>query len=246
VLETLQNLPDGVDGVRATGTVTRDDYERIFTPLLERAHSEGRRIRLLYEFPAEFKGFTAGAGLEDMRLGMKYLRLFERCAFVTNVAWIRDATRLFGAMMPCATRAFSIDEHAQAVEWLDMPAKGTVVHRLLADKGVLLVEPTQPLTTEDFDAIATTVDPVIEAEGLLRGIVVHARTFPGWKNLGALLRHLRFIRDHHRRVGRIAVAADGALADVGPGLADYFVQAQIRHFAYDQLDDAISWAGATA
>ena len=244
MLELLDDLPVGVTGIRATGAVTSDDYKHVFTPLMEAAHREGRRVRLLYELPAEFERFTAGAGLEDMRLGMKYLRLFERCAVVTDVGWLREATRLFAAMMPCPVKAFAIAERALAIDWLTAPARSTVVHRLLTETGVLVVEPDQPLANEDFDAIAATVDPWIEREGRLRGIVVHARKFPGWQNVGALLRHLRFIRDHHRHVGRVAVAADGILADAGPGLADYFVEAELKHFGYERLDEAIRWAAA--
>ena len=79
-------------------------------------------------------------------------------------------------------------------------------------------------------------------EGRLQGIVVHAAKFPGWQNLGGLLRHLRFIREHHRRVSRIGVAVDGVLADAGPTLANAFVEAELKHFAYDRLDEAIRWA----
>jgi hypothetical protein len=177
-----------------------------------------------------------------MRLGMKYLRLFERCAVVTDVGWLRDAVRLFGAMMPCPVMVFPNAERAQAVEWVTAPIRGSVAHRLLPDVGVLVLEPSQPLSPEDFDAIAATVDPWLEHEGRLQGIVVHAPKFPGWQNVGGFLRHLRFVRDHHRRVGRIAVAADGVLADAGPSLADYFVEADVKHFGYDHLDEAIRWA----
>src|SRR5262245_16196994 len=244
MLRLLDDLPNGVTGIRATGAVTRDDYEQVFAPVMEAAHRDGRRVRLLYELPAEFERFTPGAGLEDMRLGMKYLRLFERCAVVTDVGWLREATRLFASMMPCPVRVFANAERTQAIEWVAAPARGTIGHRLLTESGVLVVEPEQALDAEDFDAIAATVDPWIEREGRLRGIVVHARKFPGWTNVGALLRHLRFIRDHHRHVGRVAVAVDGVLADAGPGLADYFVEAELKHFGYERLDEAIRWVAS--
>jgi stage II sporulation SpoAA-like protein len=244
MLEFLKDLPAGVDGVRATGTVSKEDYDTVIRPLLETAHREGRRLRLLYQFAPEFTGFTAGAGLEDARLGLKYLRLFERCAVVTDVGWLGEAVGFLGTMMPCPVKVFVNKERQQAVEWVSAPVRGTVPHRLLTDRGVLVVEPSQPLRAEDFDALAATVDPWIEVQGRLRGIVVHTRGFPGWENLGSFLRHIRFIRDHHRRVGRIAVAADGRLADIGPALADSFVEAEVKRFTYDQLDDAIAWAGS--
>src|SRR5262245_49319748 len=107
MLERLDNLPSGVIGVRATGTVTRDDYDNVFRPLLQSAHAEGRRVRLLYLFDAEFTGFTAGAGWEDVRLGLKYLRMFERCAIVSDAAWIREGARMLGTMMPCPVKVFT-------------------------------------------------------------------------------------------------------------------------------------------
>jgi hypothetical protein len=244
MLEILKDLPPGVDGVRATGTVSREDYDAVFRSLLESAHREGRRLRLLYQFAPGFTGFTPGAGVEDARLGLKYLRLFERCAVVTDAGWLGEAARLLGMMMPCPVKVFSNSEWQQAVDWVSAPPSGMVRHRLLTDRGVLVVEPTQPLRAEDFDALAATVDPWIEGQGRLRGIVVHTRGFPGWENVGGFLRHLRFIRDHHRRVGRIAVAADGRLADIAPAVADSFVEAEVKRFPYDQLDAAISWAAA--
>jgi hypothetical protein len=242
MLEPIEGLQAGLVGVRATGTVTKEDYDTVLRPLLQRTHAEGRRVRLLYEFAPEFKGFTAGAGWEDVRLGLKYVRMFERCAVVTDLNWIREGTQLLGTMMPCPVRVFSSAEQEHARQWLVAPLEGTIRHRLLPELGVLVVEPNQRLRAEDFDALAMTVDPWIEANGTLRGIVVHTRGFPGWQNLGSFLRHMRFVGDHHRKIARVALAADGTLAEVAPSLSDPFVQAEVRHFPYDRLDDAIAWA----
>jgi hypothetical protein len=245
MLERLTNLPTGVDGLRAKGTITRDDYERVLQPLLDEARRQGRRVRLLYHLGAEFDGFTIGGAWEDAWLGLRYLRLFERCAIVSDVSWIREASRFVGAMMPCPVRVFGNPDWAAAVAWLTSPTGGGGIrHRLLPESGVLVIEPTGPLRAEDFDALALVVDPWIEAHGELRGLVVHARAFPGWENLGSLFRHLTFVRDHHRRVRRVAVCADGTLTALAPRLAEHFVKAELHHFGYDELDQAIAWAKA--
>ena len=57
-----------------------------------------------------------------------------------------------------------------------------------------------------------------------------------------MLRHLRFVRDHHRKVRRVALAVDGVLADLAPRLSEHFVQAEIKGFGYDELDRALAWA----
>jgi hypothetical protein len=110
---------------------------------------------------------------------------------------------------------------------------------------VLVIEPHGQLRAEDFDALDTAADSWIEsADGALEGVVVHARTLPGWENLGSLLRHVRFVRDHHRKIRRVALAVDGPVAQIAPALLDHFVQAELKQFSADDLDPAIAWAGA--
>jgi hypothetical protein len=69
------------------------------------------------------------------------------------------------------------------------------------------------------------VDTWLDTHQVLLGIVIHPRQFPGWGNVGSLLLHVRFARDHHRKVKRVAVAADSALAALVPRLAQHFVHA---------------------
>ena len=57
---------------------------------------------------------------------------------------------------------------------------------------------------------------------------------------------MRFIRDHHRKVKRIALASDTKLASLAPRIAELFIQAEVKSFGYDEVDAAIAWAGKTA
>lgn len=93
---------------------------------------------------------------------------------------------------------------------------------------MIVVEVKQRLRAQDFDSLAFTADAWIEAHGDLQGLVIHAREFPGWENLGAFLRHVRFLRNHHRKVKRIAFAVDSKLASLAPKIAEHFVQAEIK------------------
>jgi hypothetical protein len=243
MIERLTDLPAGVVGLRAKGTVTREDYERVVVPLLEKARSEGRRLCFLYQIGPDFETFTPGAAWEDLRVGLRYLRLFERCAIVSDVGWIRESSRLVGALLPCPVKVFASPQWPEALAWLTAAAESPLAHRLLADTGVLVVEPRGRLRSEDFDALAVTVDPWIETHGELRGLVVHVLEFPGWESLGSFFDHVRFVRDHHRKIRRVALCAGGALAALAPTLARHFVMAEVRHFDYDNLELAIAWAG---
>jgi hypothetical protein len=247
MFEILKDLPRGIDGVKAIGKVSKEDYEKVFVPLFDEARREGRHIRFLYQLGPEFEGFTPGAAWEDARIGLRSIRLFDGCAVVTDLGWIRELTRLSGFLMPCPVRVFGNQERDAAVGWLvSLPEAIAISHRLIPESGVIVVEVKEALRAQDFDALAFTADAWIEAHGSLQGLVIHAREFPGWENLGSFLRHVRFVRDHHRKVKRIALAADAKLASLAPKIAEHFIQAEVKSFGYDELDTAIAWAGDLA
>ena len=112
---------------------------------------------------------------------------------------------------------------------------------LLADQAVLVFSPAGPLTAADFTRIAAQVDPYIERHGKLKGLLIHASRFPGWDDFSGLVSHLRFVRDHHRKIERIAVATDSGVLSVLPRIASHFVAAEVQHFDYAERDVALRW-----
>lgn len=121
-----------------------------------------------------------------------------------------------------------------------------IQHELLPERGVLILKPAGALRAEDFTALAGTVDPYIERHGELKGLMIDAPAFPGWENFAALLSHLRFVRDHHRRIRRIAVVSDSTLLAVGPRVANHFVSAEVRTFGTAERAAALAWIEAGA
>ena len=119
-----------------------------------------------------------------------------------------------------------------------------IQHELLRDRGILILKPEGPLRAEDFTALAGAVDPYIEERGDLNGLLIDAPSFPGWENFSALLSHLRFVRDHHRKIRRIAVVSDSPLLAIGPKIADHFVSAEVRAFDAADRAGALAWIEA--
>ena len=109
-------------------------------------------------------------------------------------------------------------------------------HRLDPAQSILYLRPKDALSEADFAELARTVDPYLEAKGSLAGIIIEAASFPGWQSLGAMAAHFRFVRDHHRKIRKIAVVTDALLGDVAEKLGSHFVAAKIRHFPAGQLD----------
>jgi hypothetical protein len=242
MIEKISDLPSGIDGVRSSGKLTRADYDAVIVPLVDEALRDHRKLRCLVEVP-DYAGITPSAAFEDISLGLRVLRAFEGCAIVTDLGWVSELTRFAAFLMPYPVRVFPAADRAQAIEWLAaLPAGPQITPRVLTDAGVVVVEVKEPLRVEDIEALADVIDGWLSTHLSLHGLVVHATAFPGWENARGLVQHLRFVFNHHRQIERVALAVDGTLADVAATLAEHVVSAEVRHFAFTEVDAAITWA----
>ena len=116
-----------------------------------------------------------------------------------------------------------------------------VEYELLQADGILVIRPEGSLEASDFERIAREVDPYIEANGKLHGVMIDAKSFPGWKDFAAFVAHLRFVKDHHRRIEKIAAVSDSSFLSIAPSIASHFVQAEVRHFPHSQMEEALAW-----
>ena len=133
---------------------------------------------------------------------------------------------------------------ARAVQTNTPQENPMLQHQLIDDESILIITPEGPLAREDFTALAAEIDPAIERSGRLQGLMIEAQTFPGWEDFSAMTTHLRFVRDHHRLIRRVAVVSDSPLLAFLPHLASHFVAAQVRHFPHADLEGALGWLRA--
>jgi hypothetical protein len=113
--------------------------------------------------------------------------------------------------------------------------------KLFRAEGVVEVYPSGALKAVDFEQLAALVDPFIEAHGELKGLMIVADRFPGWDSLGALIGHVRFVREHQKLIRRVATVSDGVTLTLMPQLARHFVKAEVRHFPFAERDAAMEW-----
>jgi hypothetical protein len=244
MIEQFEDMPAGVVGVRAVGTLTPEDYTSVVVPMIEAAAREGRRLRFLCVVDEAFTGLTPAAAWQDVKLGVRAMRNLGACAVVTDLAWVRDATRLSAFFLPGQMEVFDAAHRDDALRWLVEHPGSVAATRLDETTGVVVADVTEPLRREDVDAIAAEVDSWLETHPELPGLVLHARGFPRWENIGGLVSHLRFVRGRQRLIGRVALAVDGQPLDLAARVAGAVLHPEVRHFAADDLDKAVAWAAA--
>ncbi|MGZ5053622.1 MAG: STAS/SEC14 domain-containing protein [Methylobacter sp.] len=113
---------------------------------------------------------------------------------------------------------------------------------LLREQGILIITPEGELQQADFESLAQLVDPyIIETEGELHGVLIFTESFPGWADFAALLSHLKFVKNHHQHIAKIAAVTGSQFLTILPAIVSHFVHAKVRHFVYGDKQEALEW-----
>jgi len=115
MIKELSDLPAGVIGFEASGRIRAEDYRDMVLPALERAAAAGE-VRFVIVM-RDFDGMSGGAVWQDLKVGFEHLRAWKRVALVTDIAWMRDLTSLFGWMTPGEVKTFSLAQQDEAIAW---------------------------------------------------------------------------------------------------------------------------------
>jgi len=107
--------------------------------------------------------------------------------------------------------------------------------------GIAVIEPVGQLEKEDFINASKLIDPYIEENGKLNGIIIHSKSFPGWDSFGAMIKHMKFVKEHHTNVTHVAFVTDSKLCSAAENIADHFVKAEVKNFSFNEMNEAKAW-----
>lgn len=118
MIELIPDLPANVVGAVAKGKVTHEDYDHVLIPEVESKFRLRRKVRLLYFLGPEFEEFTAGAIVDDATVALKHFGDWEKVAIVTDVSWLRSASKAVAFLIPCPVRIYPNSELGIALDWV--------------------------------------------------------------------------------------------------------------------------------
>ncbi len=110
---------------------------------------------------------------------------------------------------------------------------------------IVTFEPEGELKESDFEILPKILDPFIKIHKRLDGFVVLAETFPPYEEFAACLGYLKFVKNQHKKVKRIALVTDSPIGEWKERLAEHFIAAEIRRFPYDAYEEAKRWVKAS-
>jgi hypothetical protein len=119
MIETLQDMPSGVIGIRVSGRLTGDDF-RAVKPVWDQLGDNGE-IRIVEVIASDYAGFGPGGLIEDTKMGLgalfRHHSAFKRIAVVTDKEWVIHTLHALAWMVPGEMKVFGLDDLGAAKEW---------------------------------------------------------------------------------------------------------------------------------
>ena len=109
-----------------------------------------------------------------------------------------------------------------------------------ASNGLIEATVTGQLRADDFGSVAPQVDKFIEQHDKV-SVLLDLTGFHGWEDVAAARTHFRFIKDHHKRIERIAVVANKTWQHWIAAVIGTFISAKEKCFDANQKDEARNW-----
>jgi len=242
MIKVLQMAEDTL-GFELSGVVTAEDYEKILIPAIKEKLKSTKRLKVLYHVCKDFDSYELKAMFDDAKAGFDFFGSWEKIAVVSDVEWIVNGVKIFAFILPGTIKTFRNDELQSAKEWLmqeevlDPKLKVTIEEQ----SKLVILEPQAELSKDDFLYAKSLVDPFIEREGVLNGIIIYTKDFPGWDSFSGFLEHMEFIKEHHKKIKKLAFVTDSFVGEMAQKLGKHFVNAEIKNFDYVDLQKAKEW-----
>lgn len=118
MIEPLENLPAGVIGFRAVGTIEASDYREMLDPAIDAALAAHEKVNIVVVMGDDFDHYSLGAMWEDSKLVGRPLSSWGRAAIVTDNEVLGGLANAFGGLVPGDFKVFPLDRQSEAVAWV--------------------------------------------------------------------------------------------------------------------------------
>ena len=115
-LELAENAEAKLLEVKASGKLSKDDYEQ-FEPAVSRLIESTGKIKILFVMH-DFHGWEMGAVWEDIKFATKHCRDIEKIAMVGENAWEKWMATICKPVTMSSIQYFDAGKEDAAREWL--------------------------------------------------------------------------------------------------------------------------------
>lgn len=126
MVELLADFPPHVAAYRASGTVHKDEYEKVVMHRVDEVAAQYGKINFLVRLETDLDNYTLPAFLDYLKVSFEHFSKWNRMAIVSDEAWVRTAYSILSLVVHGKIISYRLDEYEKAKQWVSAPlSEGT-------------------------------------------------------------------------------------------------------------------------
>jgi hypothetical protein len=122
MVQLLADFPDHVAAYRASGAISKEEYQEVVMARVDEVADRYSKINFLVRLETDMDNYSIGAFLEYLKISFEHFRKWSRMAIVTDERWLRKAYEGLSLLVPGQIRGYPLDEFEKAKEWVSGPS----------------------------------------------------------------------------------------------------------------------------
>ena len=118
MITKIADLPAHVAGYEVTGQVTKEDYDTVIIPEIEKLARDQHELYFLFVLNTDITHISAGFWWDDLKVSLRHLRQWRKIAVVSDSKIIGKLTGIFNYVSPAKAKGFNMDELEEAKQWV--------------------------------------------------------------------------------------------------------------------------------
>lgn len=115
---TDTSLPSYVAAFSVSGEVTKEDYDQIVLPTVDKIYKEHGHLHFLLELYTPIEEYSGGAWMKDALMGIKHFPHWKKIAIVSSQKNVQKISSAVSMLIPGETRGFAPDQLEVAKKWV--------------------------------------------------------------------------------------------------------------------------------
>ena len=121
MVELLTDLPPHVAAYKASGSISKEEYEHIVMARVDEVAAQYGKINFLVQLETDMDNYSIGAFLNYLKVSFEHFSKWNRMAIVTDEKWLRISYELLSHVVHGEIKSYTLSKLADAKQWVSAP-----------------------------------------------------------------------------------------------------------------------------
>ena len=122
MVELLNDFPNYVMAYKASGTVSREEYESVVMAKIDQVADQYDALNFLVKLETGMENYSLAALVDYLKISFKHIHRWNRMAIVSDQKTVRWFYNALSPLVPGKVKGFELKDFEKAKDWVSEPA----------------------------------------------------------------------------------------------------------------------------